>query len=237
MTLDKYSKELISILNRLTINQNEQSTIERNIKSHLNNNNNSLAFEYLLNIISKLDLDVNTDLKNKIYVAGQFIEMDDDLIDELMEPLPKINLQSKTVAKKGEASCYWFENKNIGLKRTLYHRFKIPLEPFDSGLEYLPQPEETTIVMEWIQLNINDPFELDDVNIVTVPEDDTQSSVYIGTRHNPCDIKKMILKKIEKDLYRVTCELFVEFEYESVAKNEYFNFTTMLQLNPDIKEE
>ncbi|WP_299107272.1 hypothetical protein [uncultured Tenacibaculum sp.] len=91
--------------------------------------------------------------------------------------------------------------------------------------------------MEWIQLDINNPFELDRINIVTTPEDDTQSSIYIGTRHTPSDIKNMKFRQIEKDKYEVICELFAEFEYESVAKNELLNFKTILQVNRDIKEE
>ncbi len=184
-----------------------------------------------------MELVIDSNLKNKIYSVGQFVEMDDDLIDKLMEPLPRINLQNKTEAKKGEISCYWFENKNIGLKKTLYHRFRTPLKSFDSGLDFLPQPEETSIVMEWIKLDIADPFELDGLKIKTIPDDETQSSVYIGTRHNPCDINNMMFEKVGKDLYQVTCELFIEFEYESVAKNEEFNFKTTFEINRDIKEE
>jgi hypothetical protein len=53
--------------------------------------------------------------------------------------MKKIELQQKTTAKKGKIEFYYFENENIGLKKTLFHRIYIPLEPFDSGLEYESQ--------------------------------------------------------------------------------------------------
>lgn len=47
-----------------------------------------------------------------------------------------IELQGKTEAQQGSGESYWFENSRIGMKRTLFHRFNIPLKPFNSGLEY-----------------------------------------------------------------------------------------------------
>ncbi|KAB1159486.1 hypothetical protein F7018_04015 [Tenacibaculum aiptasiae] len=78
---------------------------------------------------------------------------------------------------------------------------------------------------------------MDNLVIITTPEDNTETSVYIGTRYNPCDIKKMKFEKVDDDLYKVTCELFIEFEYEMVAKNEFFKFSTLLELNRNIIEE
>ncbi|WP_299121250.1 hypothetical protein [uncultured Tenacibaculum sp.] len=236
MTLEKYSKELILVLDKLKITPTVKSDINNNIKAHLENNNDYLALEYLLNCISELELEVHSDLKNKIYSLGEFIELDKDDIDELIKPMPRIDLQNKTEAEKGEVLCYWFENKNIGLEKKRYHKIIIPLKTFDSGLD-VSQPEETSIISEWISLDRKDPFDLDNLTITTTPEDNTETSVYIGTRYNPCDIKKMKLEKVNDDLYKVTCELFIEFEYEMVAKNEFFKFSTLLELNRNIIEE
>jgi hypothetical protein len=68
--------------------------------------------------------------------------------------MDKINLQNKTYTKNGTIEPYWFENEIIGLKRTLFHRINIPLDSFNSGLEYEKQPVETAIIIEWLQLNV-----------------------------------------------------------------------------------
>lgn len=146
-----------------------------------------------------------------------------------------IQLQSKTKALEGSIELYWFENEHLGLKRTLYHRIYIPLQPFDSGIEYESQPVETEIVMEWLELNPDNPMRLDGIQLTTTPEDNTEISIYLGNAHNPCDINSLTLKQLKDNLYEVEATLFIEFEYEGVAKNENFSFKTNLVLNPKIK--
>ncbi len=58
-----------------------------------------------------------------------------------------IDLQSKAIPRPGHIEHYWFENENTGLKRTRFHRIVIPFEPFDSGLDYVSQPETTELVV------------------------------------------------------------------------------------------
>ncbi|MCB0840903.1 MAG: hypothetical protein KDD99_29745 [Bacteroidetes bacterium] len=149
--------------------------------------------------------------------------------------MPQINLQQKTSAKEGKIEIYWFENQHIGLKKTLFHRIYIPLTPFDSGLEYESQPHKTEIVIEWMNLDLKDATNLDGVTLSTTPDDETEISVYVGSAHNPCDIQQMNLKKMEGNLYEMSCKLFIDFEYEGVAENEEFHFTTQLELDPNIK--
>lgn len=150
--------------------------------------------------------------------------------------MEKINLKDKTKPKNGKGEIYWFENENIGLKRTLFHRFYIPLIPFDSGLEYESQPLDTEIVFEWLKLNLTDPTKLDKLELTSTAEDDTEVSIYVGSAHNPCDIKKMVFNKIDKDRFRVECSLLIDFEYTGVAENEEFNFSTEIELDTEIKE-
>lgn len=150
--------------------------------------------------------------------------------------MEKINLQHKTKPTSGKGEIYWFENENIGLKKTLFHRFNIPLIPFDSGLEYESQPLDTEIVFEWLKLDLENPTNLDGLELTSRPEDDTEVSIYIGSSHNPCDIKDMKFHKIEENKYLVECNLFVDFEHEGVAQNEEFHFSTELTLDRNIKE-
>ena len=54
-----------------------------------------------------------------------------------------IGLQENARPLPGTIEHYWFENERVGLARTLFHRIRIPFEPFDSGLDHVPQPERT----------------------------------------------------------------------------------------------
>ncbi len=150
--------------------------------------------------------------------------------------MTKIDLQNKTKPKKGKIELYFFENKNIGLKKTLFHRIYIPLEPFNSGLEYESQPVETEIVVEWLNLNLQEPTDLDNLNLTSTSDDETEISIYVGSAHNPCDIKRLCLKRIDVKLYQAELELLVDFKHEGLAENEEFIFETQLELDTIIKE-
>ncbi|HAA23791.1 MAG TPA: hypothetical protein DCR93_27225 [Cytophagales bacterium] len=150
--------------------------------------------------------------------------------------MKKIELQKKTTAKNGKIEIYYFENENIGLKKTLLHRIYIPLEPFDSGLECESQPLETEIVMEWLNLKLKEPTELAGLKLSSNPEDEIEVSIYVGSAHNPCDIKEMEFQKTGDNKYKVKCSLLVDFEHEGVAENEEYNFNTELNLDKEIKE-
>lgn len=140
-----------------------------------------------------------------------------------------VDLQNKTKADKGTVEKYWFENENIGLKRTLFHRISIPLKPLESGIEYESQPVETIMIIEWINLNLSNPDDLDGISIQTDKDSETETSIYIGNAHNPFDIFNLTLNKIDERNYRVTGKIMVDFEHEMVAKNETFEFDTTIE--------
>lgn len=144
----------------------------------------------------------------------------------------KIDLQSKTTAKEGVIEIFEFEKEDIGLKKTVFHRMFIPLEPFTLNPE--TKPIETKIFIDWLNLNLKSATNLDGLNLKTTAKDDSQIKIHLDNIDNPCDIDTMRIKKIETDLYQIDCELFVEFEYEKVAQNETFHFKTMMKLNPEI---
>lgn len=83
----------------------------------------------------------------------------------------KIELQKKTKAQNATVEAYWFENESIGLNKTLFYRITIPLEPFDSGLEYEEQPLSTEIVLDWYELKLENP---DELNWLICPMNHTQ---------------------------------------------------------------
>ncbi|MEN0048586.1 MAG: hypothetical protein AAF806_16110 [Bacteroidota bacterium] len=101
--------------------------------------------------------------------------------------------------------------------------------------EYESQPIKTEIVIEWLNLKLKEPTNLDGLKLTSTPEDDTEVSIYVGGAHSPCNINKMEFQKIEEYIYKVDCSLLVDFEYEGVAPNEEFNFNTELRLDIEIK--
>jgi hypothetical protein len=137
-----------------------------------------------------------------------------------------IGLQVKARPLEGTIEHYWFENEHVGLARTLFHRIRIPLEPFDSGLEYVQQPEETELVVEWINLGLDDPAALDGVEIATGRTPDVEASIYLGGAHNWYHIHRLTLTR-EGSRYRVVGSGTVAFSREGVANDEHFAFEAM----------
>ncbi|MCG7562464.1 MULTISPECIES: hypothetical protein [Pseudoalteromonas] len=138
----------------------------------------------------------------------------------------KIDLQSKTRVENGVIESYWFENKNIGLSKTLFHRVILPLAAFDSGLDCDVQPTKTEIVLDWYELDLTDPSNLDGVNLSHSAYTEAEGSVYIGCVHNWCDVKELNIYKNQDGSFKVSGSISVEFNNEGVAENEDFSFQT-----------
>ena len=100
---------------------------------------------------------------------------------------------------------------------------RIPFEPFDSGLDYVSQPEETELVVVWINLGLGDPAALDGVEIAMGQTPDVEASIYLGAAHNWYQIEKLTLIR-EGSRYRVASVGTVEFAREGVANDECFAF-------------
>jgi len=133
-----------------------------------------------------------------------------------------INLQSKARPLTGRIEHYWFGNEQIGLKKTRFHRIQIPFEPFDSGLSYVSQPESTSLVVEWLALEVEDPSRLGGVQISAASAHGMEASIYLGAAHNWFQISDLSLSEDGAD-FRVHCEGTVQFENEGVARNERFS--------------
>ena len=138
----------------------------------------------------------------------------------------RIDLQSKTRAEPGDFSCYWFENPEVGLPRTKFCRFEIPLAPFDSGLDYEEQPVKTDLVIEWLPLDVACTRELDGMTVSAETHPSLEGSIYLGAAHNWCDVKTLRMKRINDEELEVEGEVLVELQNEGIAPNETFSFAT-----------
>ncbi|KAA3639785.1 MAG: hypothetical protein DWP92_04170 [Armatimonadetes bacterium] len=136
-----------------------------------------------------------------------------------------INLQGKTRPLMGHVESYWFENEQIGLGLTRFHRVVIPFEPFDSGLDYVEQPESTELVVEWAKLGLADPSDLDGVDLSMVKHEGIEASIYLGSAHNWTHLEQFRLTRVDAG-FHVRCVAVVEFANEGVANNEPLEFET-----------
>jgi hypothetical protein len=137
-----------------------------------------------------------------------------------------VGLQAKARLLEGVIEHYWFENEHVGLARTLFHRIRIPFESFDSGLEYVQQPEQTELVVDWINLGLDDPAALDGVEIAMGQTPDVEASIYLGASHNWYEIEKLTLAR-DGSRYRVAGVGTVKFSREGVSNDERFSFEAM----------
>lgn len=133
-----------------------------------------------------------------------------------------LDLQTKAKPLLGRIKHYWFENERTGLKRTRFHRIEVQFEPFDSGLGYVEQPETTSLVVEWLAVDIEDPAHLAGVTASSDSAPDMEASIYLGSAHNWFNVSILTISQYGAD-FLVACCGTVEFENERVARNESFS--------------
>ena len=138
-----------------------------------------------------------------------------------------IGLQKKAKLKEGTIEKYWFENESIGLKKTLFHRIEIPLEPFESGLKYEDQPIETEIVIEWIEIG-NPNFE-ERIRLSSLDQEGMEASIYLGGAHNNCEIIILEIKSIGSKKHKINGEFIIHFVEQGIGKDEGFEFETIIK--------
>ena len=95
-----------------------------------------------------------------------------------------IDLQNKARPLPGHIEQHWFENPAIGLPRTRFFRIVLPFAPFDSGLDFVEQPELTELVLDWIQLDVEEPVRFDGLTLRSEELPEMEASLYLGAAHN-----------------------------------------------------
>jgi hypothetical protein len=151
------------------------------------------------------------------------------MVSKVDKDMHRINLQEKTKARKGTVEAYWFENELTGLDYTCFHRITIPLTKFYTGLEFDPNIVLTEIVFDWLVLDLDDPRNLDKLMICDANYPKLETSVYIGGRHNWCNVQELSINQKSAFLYAVVGKLIIDFEAEGVSQNESFCFETTIK--------
>lgn len=132
--------------------------------------------------------------------------------------------------KLGTMRAHLFENPNAGIEPTLFYDITIPLELFDSGLDYELQPEETSFRLDSIKFPITD-WRGFDGQLFEVAKDDADGSIYLGSAHNPVDINLIRFTRLGDFRFWIECMLFCDFGFERVADN------ATVELSADVEFE
>jgi hypothetical protein len=111
----------------------------------------------------------------------------------------------------------------------------IPLQPFDSGQSYVKQPEETKFVLEnnWLQASSPDELDGRTFNVNNGPPE-IDGSIYLGSAHNPVDLKTIAFKRRDADHFEIVVTLDCKFDFEMVADNENVKLTAVVAVTKNL---
>ncbi|MDX2245969.1 MAG: hypothetical protein SF052_04275 [Bacteroidia bacterium] len=123
---------------------------------------------------------------------------------------------------KGQMSCNLWENSHINLPLTLYYSIEIPLQSFNSGHDYVGQPTNTSIIIEWAIFNDgqNGHQERNWKNLVgrqfNLSYDDktAEGSIYLGSEH--CQFNSQInFLSLNGTTFDIELKMSVDFNIET----------------------
>jgi hypothetical protein len=130
--------------------------------------------------------------------------------------------------KSGQMRAHLFQNPHIRLAPTLFYDITIPLEPFDSGLEWEEQPVHTEFRLEFMKLPMKDWRDLDGKSF-EVAQDDADGSIYLGSAHNPVNVRRIQFTRLGETTLRINCSLLCDFESERIADSVMLELTTEVE--------
>ncbi len=128
---------------------------------------------------------------------------------------------------KGQMSCNFWENLNINLPLTLYYSIEIPLQPFNSGHDYVDQPTNTTIMLEWIIFS-DERDEYQERNWknlvgkkfnISYDDETAEGSIYLGAEH--CQFNSEInFLSLSGTTFDIELTMAVDFNIETSNLDE-----------------
>lgn len=111
----------------------------------------------------------------------------------------------------------------------LAYGVSIPVRSFDSGLEWVQQPETPEFDLNPFPFAVRDWRGLEGQAFQPDKKEVNNSSVYIGSAHNPVDVLYIQFGKRVGTRFQLTCVLFCDFAFEGVAQNETIAFVTEVE--------
>jgi len=123
---------------------------------------------------------------------------------------------------KGNLNCYLWENSTINLPLSLYYSIIIPLKPFNSGHNYVEQPTNTSIVIEWIKF-IDKENKQQVTNwktlvgrkfILSYDNQQAEGSIYLGAEHLNLDSELQFLS-LNGTTFDIELKMSIDFNIET----------------------
>lgn len=128
----------------------------------------------------------------------------------------------------GVLSAYQFEDLNAGTLPATFHRIKIQLTPFSSGLDGEDEFVSTEIVFEWIKTPLLSLLVGESVDLALQDGEEIEASIYLGHSHNPIDLNCLEISRVSTSKFKINAELNIDFEFEGVAQAEGFDFQSLI---------
>ena len=123
---------------------------------------------------------------------------------------------------KGQMNSNLWENSHINLPLTLYYSIEIPLQPFNSGHDYVDQPTNTSIMLEWAIFSDghNEQQERNWKNLVgrqfklSYDDETAEGSIYLGIEH--CQFNSEInFLSLRGTTFDIELKMAVDFNIET----------------------
>ena len=143
-----------------------------------------------------------------------------------MEELPKI----PTERFRPEVGSLDFFRAEDGAQVNI----SIPLAPFNSGQPYEDQPLQTSF--ELVLYLPVEAIEMLAGRTFSAERDNSDSSVYLGTAHNPVDVPKITFTQTQPRRFRITCKLACDFAFEGVGQREIVDLEADVNVTFDGKK-
>lgn len=140
----------------------------------------------------------------------------------------KLNSNS-IIPLRGKMESIIFENKNIGLQRSIFYSLSISLKPFN----YESEPVSTSLELEWINLNTTNWRGLENKEFafpLNPKAGYIDASIYLSSEHIYVDITKIIFGKISEN--NIEVQIFGSINFNTSGhkncKNTKFNIRTTI---------
>ena len=123
---------------------------------------------------------------------------------------------------KGKISCALWENSFIGLPLSLYYSIEIPVEPFDTGHDYVDQPSDTSFVIEWIKFSGEKGEQEKNWKNLTgrkfslsYGDSNAEGSIYLGSEH--CQFNSIVkFNKLNGVVFDVDLNMSIDFNIDTI---------------------
>jgi hypothetical protein len=123
----------------------------------------------------------------------------------------------------GSMNCYIIENKFTGLPMSLFYSIEIPLEKFDTGHDYVEQPSETSIAIDWILFKdaagpgqeknwkklVGKKFNL------SYEDKSAEGSIYLGSEH--CYLNcEILFGNLTETVFDIEIVMAIDYNIETI---------------------